>query len=187
MSLVAIGLNLLLSCLLVVALWMGFRLNRRLNALRQSNEGFARAVAELDTAALRAERGLAALREATDEAVDLLSSRIEKARALSVKLERQVERAPAARVPGEVVPMPRRATGADPERPVEEAEVQRVAHRLGSLLSAAREPRHRPAPVPEARPASRASRQRPGYEDELFGGEDGRDDLMSGKVAAGGR
>ena len=162
MSLVAIGLNALLSGLLLLALWMGFRLNRRLNALRQSNEGFARAVAELDNAAQRAERGLAALREATDEAVDLLSDRIEKARALAAKLERQVERAPEPRARGEVVPMPRRAMGEEAERPVSEADVERVAHRLGSLLSAARDSRQRPAPEPQVRAAAKPSRQRPG-------------------------
>lgn len=187
MSLVAIGLNALLSGLLLVALWMGFRLNRRLNALRQSHEGFARAVAELDSAGQRAERGLAALREATDEAVDLLSDRIEKARALAAKLERQVERAPEPQVRGEVVPLPRRGMGEDRERPVSEADVERVAHRLGSLLSAAREPRQRLAPEPETRPSAKPSRQRPGYEDELFGGEDDADELVLRKTAAGRR
>lgn len=187
MSLVAIGLNALLSGLLLIALWMGFRLNRRLNALRQSNEGFARAVAELDGAALRAERGLAALREATDEAVDLLSDRIEKARALAAKLERQVERTPEPRARAEVVPLPRRGATDAPERQVSEADVERVAHRLGSLLAAAREPRQRPAPEAPVKAAAKPSRQRPGYEDELFGGEDESNDLVLSKKAAGRR
>ena len=191
MSIVAIGLNLLLSGLLLVALMMGFRLNRRLNALRQSNEGFARAVADLDSAALRAERGLAALREATDEAVDLLSDRIEKARALAAKLERQVERVPEPRPRGEVVPMPRRASVEDREQPVSESDVERVAHRLGSLLSAARDARQRPTPAPapgsEVKASAKPSRQRPGYEDELFGGQDESEDLVLRKTAVGRR
>ena len=191
MSIVAIGLNLLLSGLLLVALLMGFRLNHRLNALRQSNEGFARAVADLDSAALRAERGLAALREATDEAVDLLSDRIEKARALAAKLERQVERTPEPRPRGEVVPMPRRAPTEERDQPVSESDVERVAHRLGSLLSAARDARQRPAPVPtpvsEAKTTAKSSRQRPGYEDELFGEHDDSEDLILRKSVVGRR
>lgn len=187
MSIVAIGMNALLSGLLLVALWVGFRLNGRLNALRQSNEGFAKAVAELDHAALRAERGLAALREATDEAVDLLSDRIEKARALAAKLERQVERTPEPRARGEVVPMPRRSLAGEQEQ-VSEADVERVAHRLGSLLSAARDSRQRPAPAPEpdVKLAAKPSRRRPGYEDELFGDDDA-DDLVLSKKAVGRR
>ena len=62
MSIVAIGMNRMLAGLLVVALVMGYRLNARLKALRESHEGFARAVAELDAAAARAEQGLADLR-----------------------------------------------------------------------------------------------------------------------------
>ncbi|MFT4936916.1 MAG: hypothetical protein ACI9LT_003639, partial [Pseudoalteromonas distincta] len=72
MSLVAISMNLLLAVLLAAALIMGWRLNRRLKALRDSHEGFALAVAELDAAARRAEQGLADLRAATDEAAETL-------------------------------------------------------------------------------------------------------------------
>ena len=78
---VGIGLNILLAVLLAAALFMGWRLNRRLNVLRDSQEGFARAVGELNGAALRAERGLAELRAASDEASEILTDRVEKARA----------------------------------------------------------------------------------------------------------
>ena len=54
MSAIAIGMNLMLAGLLTVALVMGYRLNARLKALRESHEGFARAVADLDAAASRA-------------------------------------------------------------------------------------------------------------------------------------
>ena len=67
MSAIAIGLNLMLAGLLAAALMMGFRLNGRLKALRESHEGFAKAVAELDAAAARAEQGLADLRAAFDD------------------------------------------------------------------------------------------------------------------------
>ena len=72
MSLIAVGMNLMLAGLLAAALMMGFRLNIRLKHLRDSHDGFARAVAELDVAAARAEQGLADLRAATDEATDQL-------------------------------------------------------------------------------------------------------------------
>lgn len=98
MSLVAIALNLLLASLLFAALLMGWRLNARLKALRESQDGFAKAVADLDAAAQRAEQGLADLRAATDEAADSLSDRIEKARALTARLDRQTE-APRAERP----------------------------------------------------------------------------------------
>jgi hypothetical protein len=91
MSIAAIGLNLLLVVLLGAALLLGWRLNLRLKALRDSHEGFAKAVAELNAAAHRAEQGLAELRAASDEASDLLGSRVETARSLATRLERLIE------------------------------------------------------------------------------------------------
>ena len=90
MSIAVIGLNLLLVVLLVAALAFGWRLERRLKALKDSHEGFARAVADLDAAAARAEQGLADLRAATDEAADTLAARIETAKALTARLEQGV-------------------------------------------------------------------------------------------------
>lgn len=91
---VVIGMNLLLGGLLVAAMVVGLRLNKRLKALRDSHEGFEAAVMHLNLAAQRAEQGLADLRAATDEATDMLSDRIEKGRALAIKLERLVSAAP---------------------------------------------------------------------------------------------
>lgn len=168
MSIVAIGMNLMLAGLLVAALMMGMRLNGRLKALRESHEGFAKAVSDLDAAALRAEQGLADLRAATDEAVDLLADRIEKARALSQKLERQVVQAPlrAANEPRARLERPERV---DRNGEVDfSADVERVTQRLGSLLSGARDAR--PArPEPERLVRREAPRPRPRFEDELFG------------------
>lgn len=127
MTLIGFGLNLLLAGLLVAALVVGVRLSRRLNILRDSQAGFAAAVRDLDTAARRAEQGLADLRTATDEAVDLLADRIEKGRALVAKLERLTSDAPAGRP-------------AKPSTVLEE----NVEQRLGALLAAAREARARP-------------------------------------------
>jgi hypothetical protein len=157
MSAVAIGMNLLLGGLLVAALIMGYRLNARLKALRESHEGFAKAVAELDAAAMRAEQGLADLRAATDEAHDALADRIEKARALTAKLDRQLQAAPAAASRAETV---------------SEGDVDRVTKRLGSLLSGARERRSEREPVAARRepPAARSAppAARPATDDDLF-------------------
>ena len=128
MSLIGLAMNLLLASLLLAALVMGARLNRRLKALRDSHDGFAAAVTDLNTAAARAEQGLADLRAATDEAVDLLADRIEKGRSLAMKLERLVEH---AGVPQRGVAS---APAATPDDPVAE-------RRLGALLAAAREMR----------------------------------------------
>lgn len=148
MSLVSIAMNVLLAGLLMAALVMGWRLNRRLKTLRESHEGFAVAVRELNTAAGRAEQGLADLRAATDEAVDLLSDRIEKGRALAAKLERLVQDAPV---------VARRESAADPDLAQE--------RRLGALLAAARESRARPERLAHREPVARP---KPAFEDDLF-------------------
>jgi len=150
MSIIGLILNLLLAVLLVAALGMGWRLNRRLKALRDSHDGFAIAVRELNSAAARAEQGLADLRAATDEAVDVLGDRIEKGRSLASKLERLIDAAPALPVP--------------PVRAAESAVDMVAERRLGALLAAAREARpQRVAPRPSLSP-----RVRPSLEDELF-------------------
>jgi len=95
MTLAALTLNGLLCVLLFACLGVGWRLERRLKALRDSHEGFAKAVADLDAAALRAERGLADLRAATDEAAESLAGRIETARKLVMRLDGAVAGAPA--------------------------------------------------------------------------------------------
>jgi len=88
MNPISIGLNLLLAVLLGLTLWLGLRLNRRLMALRDGQTQFAAAVADLDRAAARAERGLAEIRGSGDETLELLLGRIEKGRELAARLER---------------------------------------------------------------------------------------------------
>lgn len=90
MSIVALSMNVLLGVLLIAAMGFGWRLERQLKALRAGHDNFARAVADLDDAARRAEAGLAALRLASEEAEEGLAARIETARALSEQLERPI-------------------------------------------------------------------------------------------------
>ena len=88
MSNIALMMNLLLGGLLLLALGLGWRLERRLKALRDSHKSFTLAVEDLDRAAARAEQGLADLRAATDEAAETLAARIERAGVLAASLER---------------------------------------------------------------------------------------------------
>lgn len=101
MSAIALGMNLFLAVLLLAALFVGWRLERRLRGLRDSHTLFARAVGDLDGAVGRAQAGLSELREATDEAIDLLGGRLARAREASDRLEKAIADAErgASRVP----------------------------------------------------------------------------------------
>jgi hypothetical protein len=134
MTLIAVGMNLILAALLVAAMVVGLRLNKRLKALKDSHEGFEVAVNQLNLAAARAEQGLADLRAATDEATDMLSDRIEKGRALATKLEKLVSAAPELprAMPAER-PQARSMPSVNPPPRPNSAE-----ERLGALLAMAR-------------------------------------------------
>ena len=93
MSVVALAMNGFLAVLLVAALIMGFRLERRLRGVRDSHAVFAKAVADLDAATMRAATGLAELRAATDEAIDLLGGRIARAKEAGDRLDRTLAEA----------------------------------------------------------------------------------------------
>jgi hypothetical protein len=93
MSMANIIMNVILMALLVAALWFGMRLDKRLKALRAAHEGFAKAVHELDDAAIRAHNSLKELRSNADESQDLLHGRILAARDVLQKLDLQVARA----------------------------------------------------------------------------------------------
>ncbi len=140
MSLIPVMLNLFLAGLLMAALAMGWRLDRRLKTLRDSHEGFAKAVADLDAAAIRAEQGLADLRAATDEAAETLGERIDRARALVSKLDERLAR-PA---------LPSAYTNElDVRRAAMEARVNAPSERLAAVarLTTPEGARTRPAPI----------------------------------------
>ena len=154
MSAVAITMNLMLMTLLLAALGMGWQLNRRLKALKDSQAGFAKAVSELDGAAQRAEAGLSDLRSATAEANQVLSERIAMARDLAGTLEDRVAKAkaPPAREPS---PPPARAQ--EPE-PLTLARPIAPAPRGAGFDWTAR----------PAAPARQALSRRPSADDDLF-------------------
>ena len=179
MSLLGVSMDLFLAALMIAALVLGARLNGRLKALKQSHEGFARAIVELNDAAVRAERGLAALREATSETHDSLLSRIETARSLAAKLDGQIYTARGLIEQQALAGI--RETGAadlsEPLRPSSAAEpqqgVRRLAQRFGLIPGGeSRQTSARPDVAPAARPAAtlppKPSRRPLPEEDELF-------------------
>lgn len=161
MSVIGLALNLLLASLLAAALAMGWRLDRRLKALRDAQGGFAASVSELSRAAARAEQGLADLRAASGETTDLLADRIEKARGLAARLEKLLEQAPSPL--REAPPRP------DDDRAAES--------RLGALLAAAREAR-----AERIAPRQPLSGPRPSIDEDLF-----EDPPVALRAVAGGR
>jgi hypothetical protein len=179
MSLAAITLNGLLAVLLLVALGYGVRLERRLKALRDSHEGFAKAVADLDRAAMRAEQGLADLRAATDEAADTLADRISQAKALAVQLDERLNRpivtppptSGRAVVEQRLAAEPRPMRAPEPE-PSPEAQRRLRAEDFEKLLDReSRIPRDAPSPS-AARPSApkETPRSRARIDDDLFEG-----------------
>ena len=128
-------MDFILMALLVAALWFGVRLDRRLRNLRAAHEGFARAVHDLDDAAIRAHASLKDLRSNAEESQELLHGRIVAARDLLQKLNTQV--AHAERVQG----------GLD-----------RSLETMEALQAMPVVPRPRPEPRPSATPCARASK-----------------------------
>ena len=176
MSPIALVMNLVLALLLLAALGFGVRLERRLKALRDGQATFVDAIADLDRAARRAEQGLAELRQATDETVDLLAGRIENARELVARLDglvaaaaRPIARAPQP-APAPTRPSPRAFLGDAPDRAELDAEDLVLKLSEKQVIAHPRPGRFEP----RATPRSRAS-----VDDDLFD--------QSPRAAAGGR
>ena len=173
MSLIAIAMNILLAVLLVAVLWLGWRLDRRLRAIRDGQGDFTKAIAQLDSAAARAHAGLAELRAATDEAIDLLGGRIARAREASDRLDQALARAEAMPMTAPIAqadrsPLPAREGVAEDERTPRgfEALLARIEASQARVARPA-EPALRPAIiVPEAPPP--AARRPMTADDDLF-------------------
>lgn len=154
MSAVGIVMDVLLIALILAAIGFGMRLERKLKALREGQESFARAVSELNVAAGRAEAALAELRAAGEE-TDLLHERIVAARTLKADLEALVAR-------GRTAPPVATAPRAEP------AQVASIQPPVSTerLLQALAERRIEDLPL--TRPAQSAPVRRAMPEDELF-------------------
>jgi predicted exporter len=86
-SAIGVPLNALLVALLAAALVLGWRLDRRLKALKAAHASFLEAVRQLDQTIARARAGLAELRVVAAVASDQLDRRIERAEMLAAQLE----------------------------------------------------------------------------------------------------
>jgi hypothetical protein len=159
---VTIGLDVLLAILLFAALGMGARLNGRLKALRESHQSFAKAVGDLDAAALRADRALKGLHAASEEAHDSLLARIETARGLILKLEKAGEAAEKAAARADDALS--RAALTPPPAPA--APRRSIAEMIATR---APEPERRAPPAPPAGPP----RRRPVADEDLFAEAEG--------------
>lgn len=189
MSAAGIIMDMLLMGLLLTALWFGVRLNGRLKALKAGQEGFARAVAELDTAAIKAFTSLKDLRTDADESQELLHGRILAARDLIQKLEVQIERAEKAQtgLQGRTEAVPQSAgrdvrdandrfhNPSEPEPDVSDVGLAAISEMLRTFARpeiskpVAEPPRAEPPRAEPLRPAVNPSRRQP-YpgEDDLF-------------------
>jgi hypothetical protein len=136
MSDIGLILNALLGLLLVGALLMGWRLESRLKVLKASHQSFTKAVDDLDRAAQRAEQGLSDLRAATDEAAETLAARIDRAGALSGRLEKLTAEATLAEA--RLIAAPRPEVRSEPLRaePIRFAEPARAPRPAESRESA---------------------------------------------------
>jgi hypothetical protein len=169
MSPFSLIMNLIVAVLLLTTLGFGLRLERRLKILRDSQAGFALAVADLDRAGQRAERGLADLRLASEETLELLLGRIDKGRELAAKLEALTSQASAVADRAQPAPSARPAVEKAWARPAvalaAESGAQDAAEAM--VLDLTRE-----AIVPERRPLRleprTAPRSRAIVDDDLF-------------------
>ncbi len=160
MSLAALCLNGFLATLLLAALVLGLRLDKKLKGVRDGQQAFVLAVSELNAAASKAQAALADLRAATDEATDTLGGRIARGREIADRLEKLVSRAET--MPGRSVVQAGHSEAAPAGR-----EASDVAGGLAALLArldgAAETPRTLRSPA--ARPP-RPSRNE--IDDDLF-------------------
>jgi hypothetical protein len=168
---IAIGLNLILGVLLICALILGLRLERKLRGLKDSNADFVKAVGELDQAAGRTEHSLAALRAGTETAKNEVASRIDQARVACQRLEKLVADADKAadRLAAQPLmlvdraPPPARPVQAPPPAPAPSA----IARPEPEYMWADDVLTGRPAPAPAPAPSPARSRAKL-VDDDLF-------------------
>jgi hypothetical protein len=172
MSLAALCLNGFLATLLLAALVMGMRLDKKLRGVRDGQQAFVLAVSELNAAASKAQAALADLRIATDEATDTLGGRIARGREVADRLEKLVNRAETAPARGQAQPTVSQAAPQGPRDPADLA--TGLAALLARIDSVAEAPRAAPvatAPVRQqalARPMAPARVRRNEIDDDLF-------------------
>jgi len=140
MSWMSYAMDGVLIALLLAALMFGARLHKQLKALRAGQEDFARAVADLDRAAISAHSSLKELRKDADESQDLLHGRILAGRDVLQKLDAQLSRAErqlreiddAIAARAAVLARPQSTARAEATRPEPSAEAKPLVFRASS-------------------------------------------------------
>lgn len=179
MNAIAFCLDLILATLLLAALFVGLRLDRKLRALRDSQSGFMRAIAELDASIVKAQDSLGALKATATQAETAIADRIQDARGATARLDQQAKAAEAAAEKLERLleryPASTAREGREGRDPGFLELRDRASEYLQSRRPIAREALARPAPVPEKGLASsrglslgRDERRSRGGDDDLF-------------------
>ncbi len=156
MNAIAFCLDLILATLLLAALFVGLRLDRKLKTLKDSQSGFAGAVAELDAAIVKAQDGLAALKATAIQAETAIADRIQDARGMTARLDQQstAARTAAERLERLLERYPSSAAALPRDR---EAEARTRHADLGPLPLRERTP----AAAPPRQPLAREALSRP--------------------------
>jgi hypothetical protein len=181
MSDIGLIMNVLLGVLLIGALFLGWRLDGRLKALRASHQSFSNAVEDLDRAAARAEQGLADLRAATDDASETLAARIDRAGHLAVRLEKLTADAEGLHTRLVAAPRPAASRSVAPEVIYAEPPQPEASRAEPTRLEAPRPAAPRPAENREsafARFAERYSASRAGPSPSALAEASARNDLI---------
>ena len=169
---IALGLNFILGIMLFCGLIVGLRLESRLKALRNSHADFAKAVSELDQAAVRTEDSLAQLRAGTEDARSELAARIDQARLLAQRLEKLTLEADRSLNQPLILDRPLAAAMAEPAPPrqadarqagMRQADASRPDVRHAAMRQALSDPR--PIARPDSAPRARS---RAMVDDDLF-------------------
>lgn len=167
MTAIAFAMNCLLAMLLLAAMMVGLRLEKRLRGLRDSHAGFAQAAFDLNGAIARAEAGLAEMRKALRDADETLTERVDEARAAARKLEMAMRRAEPQMAFAD------RAVATQPPEAAPDAELDALpikdllARLRGSIASADRSEAE-VLPLRDRAEPPAASRSRARVDDDLF-------------------
>ncbi len=167
MTLFAFALNCLLALLLLAAMMVGLRLEKRLKGLRDSHAGFAEAALELNAAIARAEGGLGEMRAALKDAEATLTERVDEARLATKKLEAVMQRARS---------LPQAAMAASMEPPAEtaadaamdELPIRELLARLRGALPVEDRGQAQVLALRDRAAPAQAARSRARIDDELF-------------------
>ena len=93
---IAMGLDIFLAILLIIAIAYCYRLEMRLRALRSGRDGMLEAARELAQSTLQAQQAIAGLRESSSDAGKALQQQIDEAKELTRVMAGSSPRGPAS-------------------------------------------------------------------------------------------